>query len=61
MKLPGYSAPLKFKVCHHGSLHLKLPALNIFVLLTHPWLNRELSELAGVPGSQHNDVQIRES
>lgn len=34
----GYLAPLKFKVCHHGSLHLKLPALNIFVLLTHPWL-----------------------
>lgn len=38
MKPSGYLAPLKFKVCHHGSLHLKLPALIIFVLLTHQWL-----------------------
>lgn len=61
MKASGYSAALKFKVCHRGSLHLKLPALNIFVLLTHPWLNRELSDLARVPDSQRNYVQIRAS
>lgn len=61
IKPSGYSAALKFKVCHCGSLHLKLPGLNIFVLLTHPCLNRELSELAGVPDSPCNYVQIRVS
>ena len=59
MKPAGYSAPWKFKPCHCGGLHLKLPALNIFASLTHPWPNRELSELAGVPDSLHGDVQIR--
>lgn len=61
MKPAGYSAPLKFKPCHCGGLYLKLPALNIFASSAHPWLNRELSELAGVPDSQHDDVQIRAS
>lgn len=61
MKPAGYSAPLKFKPCHCGGLHLKLPALNIFASLTHPWPNRGLSELAGVPDSQRDDVQIRAS
>lgn len=61
MKSASYSVPLKFKPCHCGGLHLKLPALNIFASSTRLWPNRELSELAGIPDSQHDDVQIRAS
>ena len=61
LKPACYSTPWKFKSCHCSGLCLQLPALNIFAPLTHPWPNSELSELAGVPDSQHDAAQIRAS
>lgn len=52
---------MKSRPCRCGGLHLNLQALNVFALLTHPWPNRELLDLARVLDSQYDHVQIRAS